>query len=201
MRQANWLPIKKSLSSSNLKQHKSGYVTSCFGRPMQHRRSNASLTCSVAGCGYSCCQGQWGREGQASHLSGFPQFIKATPKYFKSDFFFLQQVILGQGGGEDKWRRMEKDNGMGFWVFIVGVRWGRRTRALCPQYLSYCFVTVSSSQVLHNLLVLLFTLQYTSQILERIWMNYGQHMHCLLCLTFILDTNRSARLVYYMIIF
>lgn len=81
---------------------------------MRHKRSNACLTCSVAGCGYSCCQGQWGKEGQASHLSEIPLFIKATPKYFKSD---MQQVILGEGGEEEKLRRMGKD------------RWGRRTRA------------------------------------------------------------------------
>lgn len=78
-------------------------------------------------------------------FQGFHSLLKLLLSTLKVTFFFLQQVILGQGGGEDKWRRMEKDNGMGFWVFIVGVRWGRRTRALCPQYLSYCFVTVSPS--------------------------------------------------------
>lgn len=47
-------------------------------------------------------------------FQGFHSLLKLLLSTLKVTFFFLQQVILGQGGGEDKWRRMEKDNGMAF---------------------------------------------------------------------------------------
>lgn len=83
-----------------------------FWQTMQHKRSDACLTCSVAGCGYSCCQGQWGKEGQASHLWEFPLFIKATPKYFKSDIFFCGRWFWGKGERRS-WGGWEKIGGAG----------------------------------------------------------------------------------------
>lgn len=138
-----------------------------FWQTIQHRKSSASLTCSVVGCDSHCCQGhqgQWGKEGQAlsSYLCSCASFRGSIVYYsYKTDLkqwhFPFLVIFVGQLG------RVGRIMGSGVRVLTMGSKAGQEDKSpLFTQCLPHCLVTAFPSWVLHILLVLPFTSQCTS---------------------------------------